>query len=335
MAISSVLGSSALLPAGLGFRNLLINGNMEIWQRSTSVAIATLGYTADRWYHQSYNGAVISQQPTSDSTRLPSTRYCARVLRNLNATAVNFMYFTQSMETSQSINLAGQTATLSFWARAGAGITSSTFTASVIYGTGTDQNVIAGYTGQTTAFTNNVTLTTTWQKFTSTGAVPTTATEVAFVCGYTPVGTAPANDYFEITNVQLEQNYQPTPFEQRPIGVELQLCQRYYFRIVATSAYGTLADGAAGDTTNGYFYTTAPATMRVRPTSVESNNIILGDIQNVWLCNAAVLDIAVSNAHRPSVFITATTAGQLVAAKRYFVLGYNNAAAYLAFSAEL
>ena len=75
--------------------------------------------------------------------------------------------------------------------------------------------------------------------------------------------------------------------------------------------------------------------MRVRPTSVESSNIILGDIQNVWLCNAAVLDTTVSNAHRPSVFISATTAGQLVAAKRYFVMGYNNAAAYLAFSAEL
>jgi hypothetical protein len=28
--------------------------------------------------------------------------------------------------------------------------------------------------------------------------------------------------------VQVEQNYQPTPFEQRPIGVELALCQRYF-----------------------------------------------------------------------------------------------------------
>ena len=244
-----------------GFRNLLINGDMNIWQRSTSVPIATLGYTADRWYHQSYNGAVISQQPTSDSTRLPSTRYCARVLRNLNATAVNFMYFTQSMETSQSVKLAGQTATLSFWARAGAGITSSTFTASIIYGTGTDQNVIAGYTGQATAFTNNVTLTTTWQKFTSTGAVPTTATEVAFVCGYTPVGNAPANDYFEITNVQLEVGPQPTPFEQRPIGTELALCQRYYQVFDFTVSAVATAGGQEMSYRTHY-----PVQMRVAPT---------------------------------------------------------------------
>jgi hypothetical protein len=50
---------------------------------------------------------------------------------------------------------------------------------------------------------------------------------VAFV--YTPTGTAGAADYFEITGVQLEQNIQPTPFEQRPIGTELALCQRYYY----------------------------------------------------------------------------------------------------------
>ena len=269
MPISSALGSSALLPAGLGFRNLLINGDMNIWQRGTSVAINTLGYTADRWYHQSYNGAVISQQPTSDSTRLPSTRYCARVLRNAGVSTANFMYFTQSMETSQSIKLAGQTATLSFWARAGAGITSSTFTATIFYGTGIDQNLIAGYTGQATAFTQNFTLTTTWQKFVLTGNVPTTATEVAFVCGYTPVGTAPANDYFEITNVQLEQNYQPTPFEQRPIGVELGLCQRYYWKHISSAGISYLSFQYAG--TQYRLTIPNPVQMRINPHTVTTS----------------------------------------------------------------
>ena len=39
---------------------------------------------------------------------------------------------------------------------------------------------------------------------------------------------ASTSNIFAITGVQLEQNYQPTPFEQRPIGTELELCQRYY-----------------------------------------------------------------------------------------------------------
>ena len=52
MGISSSLGSSALLPAGLGFRNVVINGAMQIAQRSTSLASITSGQayrTLDRF----------------------------------------------------------------------------------------------------------------------------------------------------------------------------------------------------------------------------------------------------------------------------------------------
>jgi hypothetical protein len=59
--------------------------------------------------------------------------------------------------------------------------------------------------------------------------MPATSSQLLIQFDYTPVGTASTNDYFDITGVQLEQNYQPTPFEQRPIGVELQLCQRYFY----------------------------------------------------------------------------------------------------------
>ena len=342
MPISSALGSSALLPAGLGFRNLLINGDMNIWQRGTSVAINTLGYTADRWYHQSYNGAVISQQPTSDSTRLPSTRYCARVLRNAGVSTANFMYFTQSMETSQSIKLAGQTATLSFWARAGAGITSSTFTATIFYGTGIDQNLIAGYTGQATAFTQNFTLTTTWQKFVLTGNVPTTATEVAFVCGYTPVGTAPANDYFEITNVQLEQNYQPTPFEQRPIGVELALCQRYYQRFNGSSSYSRFGVGTADSATIGYvlipFFvpmrttSTASQTLSYSAIGASGNRLYLSD--GTAITNLTSLAIGSTGSER-YLSIQINTASGLTTFRTYYLEETSTGDEWIAVSVEL
>jgi hypothetical protein len=45
MAISSALGSSALLPAGLGFRNVLINGDFKVWQRGTSTAFTATAST--------------------------------------------------------------------------------------------------------------------------------------------------------------------------------------------------------------------------------------------------------------------------------------------------
>jgi hypothetical protein len=48
------------------------------------------------------------------------------------------------------------------------------------------------------------------------------------VTGASQYPTTTSGGYMCWTGVQLEQNYQPTPFEQRPIGVELALCQRYY-----------------------------------------------------------------------------------------------------------
>jgi hypothetical protein len=69
--------------------------------------------------------------------------------------------------------------------------------------------------------------------------------------------SANAGATFAITGVQLEQNFQPTPFEQRPIGAELALCQRYYNRT---------ADGTAQAVTANIIYTfTYPVTMRRVP----------------------------------------------------------------------
>jgi len=224
MAISSSLGSSALLPAGLGFRNVIINGDFKVWQRGTSTT--GYAYSSDRWLaYQAAAVNTISQQSTS----LNGFPYCARVQRNSGATNTGATYLVQAVESINGYQFQGKTATLSFYARAGSNFSSagSVLTANIETSTGTDQSYIAAWAGGV-AIPSSKTLTTSWQLFTVTGVVPATANQVAVAFTYTPTGTAGAADYFEITGVQLEQNYQPTPFEQRPIGVELALCQRYF-----------------------------------------------------------------------------------------------------------
>jgi hypothetical protein len=45
--------------------------------------------------------------------------------------------------------------------------------------------------------------------------------------GFGPASIAAGVSYY-ITGVQFEEGFIATPFENRPIGIELSLCQRYY-----------------------------------------------------------------------------------------------------------
>lgn len=65
-----------------------------------------------------------------------------------------------------------------------------------------------------------------------------------------------------LDKVQLEEGSIDTPFEQRPIGLELSLCQRYFYR------HSSFGSGWTGYTTNGYSVfidISLPVTMRSSP----------------------------------------------------------------------
>ena len=267
-AIDTSLWNSGYGQAG---KNKCI-GSFNIWQRGTSFSSgASPIYTADRWAFNRAGGdvgATVSRQTTSDTTNLPFLQYCARVQRNSGTTAVTSVAFWQSLESVNSIPLAGQTVTFSFYARKGANYssTSNILTAAFYTGTGTDQNInVTGYTGQVTT-SNNATLTATWQRFSYQIAVPTTATEIGFIFSYTPTGTAGANDYYEVTGVQVEAGAKATPFQTASGGSiqgELAMCQRYYF----DGRQGS--DQAFSGYTNSTDYLLAmvryPVTMRTTP----------------------------------------------------------------------
>ena len=130
--------------------NACINGGMDIWQRGTSAAGSYPTYLADRWMnYRAVAGSTYSRQNTSDTTNLPFIQYCQRVLRDTGNTATNPLYISQSLENDQSRMFVGQTVTLSWYARAGANFsaTSSNMGYELVYGTGTNQNVIANLIG--------------------------------------------------------------------------------------------------------------------------------------------------------------------------------------------
>jgi hypothetical protein len=243
--------------------NPVLNSAMQIWQRGTSLNTGGSAYIADRWnfFRGAYaSGITVSRQATNDTTNLPFIQYCSRVQRNSGNTGTDNLQYQQSFETVNSIPYAGKTVTLSFYARAGANYspTSSLLLVQLFTGTGTDEALRNGFTGLQIPINTNATLTTTWQRFTYTGTLATNITQIALSFISNVTGTAGANDYFEITGVQLEAGSVATPFKTYAgtIQGELAACQRYY-----QSVRTVVGPGAS--------WTPIPftVTMRVNPTA--------------------------------------------------------------------
>jgi hypothetical protein len=261
--------------------NPVINSAFQVWQRGTSISVAGASdaYTADRWrlFTQSGQACTVSRQATNDTTNLPNIQYCARVQRNSGQTGTGQISFIQGMETLDSIPYAGKTVTVSFYARAGANYSSASnaFNFLLYSGTGTDQFPTA-YTGGASVATATVTLTTTWQRFTVTGTIATTATELGLYPYFSATGTAGAADYYELTGVQIDLGSVALPFrtQNSTIQGELAACQRYYFRATGqTTTYYTMTNmGFARNTTIAYIPFQVPVTMRAM-SSLEYANI--------------------------------------------------------------
>lgn len=318
--------------------NPVLNSAFQIAQRGTSFTVNNAQqYVLDRWYAYTLNNATYSRQLTGDTTNLPFIQYCMRVARNSGATSTATILTYQSMESINSIPFAGKTVTMSFYARKGANFSqaSSQLATYLISGTGTDQNYQSGYTGA--AFPINAqqaTLTTTWQRFSYTGTIAATATELTPYFEYVPTGTAGAADYFEITGVQIEVGSVATPFKTYAgtIQGELAACQRYYYRHIDgnNQAIGVGANYSAGEID---IFIQFPVTMRGTPSLVISNGTDF--YRAYWAASTDTFDAFVINlAHSRGTFIYSTTGTAVSSGMPSYVLS-NNASASIAFNAEL
>lgn len=238
-----------------GFRNKIINGKMDIAQRGTSFAgISTASYALDRWFWtQSGSGNTTMTQQLD----APSNNEFQNSLRNTVTTADASIAATDVYAIRQRIegfnirDLIGKTFTLSFWVRS-----SKTGTHCVSFQNSgfnrvwiSEYTVAAANTWEQKSITISGGLITagTWDWTTGLGLDVSWAlaagsnyqtTAGSWVTpGDTSGRFATANqvncldtigNIFAITGVQLEVGSVATPFEQRPIGVELALCQRYY-----------------------------------------------------------------------------------------------------------
>ena len=215
----------------LSNRNMVINGDFSISQRSSSVTGATSsGYaTVDRWWHNASGGTQnMSQQSLAvGQTDLPSQ--FTKFFRFASTSGNNNQGFAQKIENVEL--LSGTTVTVSFYAKGtnpGAGSVELAYLQ--YFGSGGSANVEAA--------PYNITLTSSWQLFKTTISLPSVSgktvgagnsTYVYFRQGATDTSTAAWT--MDITGVQLEVGDTSTDFEHISYGDQLQKCQRFYYQV--------------------------------------------------------------------------------------------------------
>jgi len=220
---------AALDTLGLKGRNKLVNGNFDIWQRgATLTLVGSAGsYLADRWLCGQATGTTDINRIAfiPGQTDVPSEpKYFLRIDK-LSAEVTASVPIEQRIEGVRT--LAGQLATLSFWAKSDA---PKTFKAVV------NQDFGVGGSPAVSGFSDDaINVTTSWQKFTVTGTMPSIAGKTVGTDDYVLFALLESTGFSEYTldiaQVQIEEGGSATKFEQRHIAEELALCQRYYWTI--------------------------------------------------------------------------------------------------------
>ena len=334
-------------------KNKIINGDLAINQRAFTSTTTTNTYMEDRW--QSRAVGTTGTTTHSIETFTPGTapvsgyegKYFHRIVTTGQESTDTVSGIRQGIEDVRT--LAGQTVTVSFWAKAATGTPNIVPMLLQSFGSGGSPSgaVITPGTKQP--------ITTSWARYSFTINNPsiagktfgTTNDSTLSLFIYVSVGSTNnvasdtlgiQNNTFDIWGVQVEAGSVATAFQTATgtIQGELAACQRYYYRQSIQATPSRFGLGYATSTTAGSIFTYLPVQMRTAPTALEQNGTA-GDYSIVRLGTTIVTCSAVPTVGSNSVNVvqyaftvaSGLTAGEGIEARPV------NTNAYLAWSAEL
>jgi len=342
-----------------GFKNKIINGGMVIDQRNAGASVTPANsYTLDRWYAAVSQTGKFTVQQNAGSVTPPSGYKNYLGVTSSSAYSVltgDYFSLSQRIEGYNFADLmfgtaSAQTFTFSFWVRssltgtfggsfqgaASATLRSYPFSYTISSANTWEQKTItvAGDTFTNTwESTNGIGLFVNFGLGAGASASGTAGTwasaNYANATGATSVvGTNGATFY--ITGVQLERGSTATSFDYRPYGTELQLCQRYYQRHNALTAYSDFGMGVASSTTVASVYLKYTTSMRTSP-AISVSNVSLSD----GAVATVVTSLSTNFPGSDSALIQAVVASGLTQFRPYQLQASNNVAAYVDYSSEL
>jgi hypothetical protein len=329
-AATGLAWATVSVPTSLGYsagKNQCINGAFNVWQRGTSFGANV--YTADRWATQTDKTVTVSQQTFTPGIAPVAGYEGTFFLRQTYTASGNYAALQTKLEDVRLF--AGQTITLSYWAKADATF-SNTPSISQNFGSGGSGGV------GTNGTTHNIT--TTWTRYSSTITVPsisgkTIGTSSFFMLQPILLESTGART-IDIWGVQVEAGSTATAFQTASgsVGGELALCQRYYWRTTSGTTYGYLGgDGYVYTSTNFQAKAQFPVTMRIAPTSIDFGNVAMQDASAAIFAVSAITNDTTVTTTTGAGFAATISGGTTLRYGR--ILSNNNSAGYLGFSAEL
>ena len=329
-------------------KNKIINGDFGVNQKNF-VSATTVGVGQDMWTLSTTDGTTTYSVQTFTPGAAPVPGYESKNFAQLvstGQTATNALSaLNQAIEDVRTF--AGETITVSFWAKAASGTPNITVFGLQNFGTG------GGASSAVFVSANNKQATSTsWARYSFQLAIPSISGKTIsggndllrlFICisagtdrnSYTnSLGIQSAT--IGIWGVQAEAASTASEF-QTATGTkqgELAACQRYYWRSTNNVASTMFSLGAAYSTTAAQYFIKFPISMRAYPSAIDYSNLNIQDIGTGTL--TAPSAVAINTGTPEGVQILATGGSGFTQYRPYGLTSPNSTAtSYVGFSAEL
>jgi hypothetical protein len=320
-------------------KNAIINGAVDNWQRGTSISLPSgvNTYIADRFIAGctfSAGSATASRQ-TFTPGAAPVAGYEGQYFSRLTTgTTSSVWWYRQRIENVQSF--AGQTITISFWVKASAANATTSVEVAQIFGSGGSTTTSTGATGPS--------ITTSWQRFSVTMAIPSVSGKTIGTSSYVEISlystTGIASSLaVDLWGVQVEEGSVATAFQTATgtIQGEYAACLRYYERRSAGGAnYGYGIAGTCTSTTGANFQVTFGSPKRTNSSIAFSGISIIGGAINASVTSVnGMYGSGTSGTGYPAGSLDAVVASGLTTSASVWLRDGGSGTSYIEFSSEL